>query len=838
MRRRLSSLGLVAILGIIGVLCVGSAGFAALPPQWTSAIEVPGTADLNVGGYDGAYANTEAVSCATPGNCAAGGYYTNQWRGWEAFVVDETNGTWGTAITVPGATRDAQVTAISCSTPGNCVAGGDFQGATGYTAFLASEVDGTWGAAQEPAGLSSLNSGWGASIASISCASPGNCVAGGTYMPDSGSWQTFVVSETNGTWGTAINVPGTVALNAGKDALLSAVSCGTPGNCGAVGTYRDASGYGHAFVVDETNGTWGTAMKVPGATALENGRNSWMSSISCASAGNCSAGGFYGSGDDNGGLTEPFVVDETDGTWGTATEVGGADSLNYRDAQLESLSCSTVGNCAAGGWYTDAAGITQIFVVDEKNGSWGNAIQLPGTSGLNTASYQNLAPSISCGADGACVVAGYYGSAIDATHDVAGEGFHAYVASESNGVWGKALELPGTQTLTRANGAAVYSVSCASAHDCAVGGVYRDEGGQAQAFVANSFAVDTTTLEPADAGGVTGGTTDLSARLTSGGNGVSGATVSFTLNGVSVGSAKTNASGVATLPNVSLDGIDVGEYEDAVGASFDGDDNSAAASSGSSSLTVYPSGLVGVDDVSVSTSGTTIDSFDSSLGAYSPTTNHGRDALVISNGTSDLAGVKVLGDATSSQGAVNVASTARVTGDIKAGTTASIAGTVGGTVTENDPSAAFSLPPVPNCSPYSAKSRITGTGTFSYSRTTGDLTLIKGPIKLVKGTSCFHSIVLGAGTTLTVSGPVTITLKGQISGSGHIVNLTNNPAKLRIQTSYSGAGGLTLQGSTHAYMTVFAPATTVTVASGAIFGNLFAGSVNLTGTAKFHADTP
>ena len=40
---------------------------------------------------------------------------------------------------------------------------------------------------------------------------------------------------------------------------------------------------------------------------------------------------------------------------------------------------------------------------------------------------------------------------------------------------------------------------------------------------------------------------ELSATLTSGGNGVSGETVAFTLNGSSVGGASTNASGVATL---------------------------------------------------------------------------------------------------------------------------------------------------------------------------------------------------------------------------------------------------------------------------------------------------
>ena len=59
MRRRLSSLGLVAAVVIIGVLGVVSASSAALPPLWTAAIEVPGTAALNVGGYDGAYAKSQ-----------------------------------------------------------------------------------------------------------------------------------------------------------------------------------------------------------------------------------------------------------------------------------------------------------------------------------------------------------------------------------------------------------------------------------------------------------------------------------------------------------------------------------------------------------------------------------------------------------------------------------------------------------------------------------------------------------------------------------------------------------------------------------------------------------
>src|SRR5207249_2558168 len=92
-------------------------------------------------------------------------------------------------------------------------------------------------------------------------------------------------------------------------------------------------------------------------------------------------------------------------------------------------------------------------------------------------------------------------------------------------------------------------------------------------------------LSVSSASGTYGGTANLSATLTSGGSGVSGKTVAFTLNGNSVGSATTNASGVASLAGASLSGINAGTYPTGVGASFAGDSGFAAAN-GSASLTV------------------------------------------------------------------------------------------------------------------------------------------------------------------------------------------------------------------------------------------------------------
>ena len=87
------------------------------------------------------------------------------------------------------------------------------------------------------------------------------------------------------------------------------------------------------------------------------------------------------------------------------------------------------------------------------------------------------------------------------------------------------------------------------------------------------------------------GTTTLTTTLkrTLNGAAIANRTITFSINGIAVGTALTNASGVATLPNVSLvqGGIPIsaGTFVGALGVSFAGDDQ-FAASTGSSTLTV------------------------------------------------------------------------------------------------------------------------------------------------------------------------------------------------------------------------------------------------------------
>jgi hypothetical protein len=198
-------------------------------------------------------------------------------------------------------------------------------------------------------------------VDSVSCPSAGNCTAGGGYTDRGGNAQVFVASERSGVWGQAIEMPGLGALNAGSDASLNSVSCAAPGNCAAGGDYDEP--YPSAFVASERNGAWERAISVPGLQALNRGRlGASVNSVSCASPGNCAAGGSYSDSGSNG---QGFVAVETNGAWGPAIEVPGLGALNKGDAWVSSVSCAAPGNCAAGGGYTDRGSNFQGYAVSQ-----------------------------------------------------------------------------------------------------------------------------------------------------------------------------------------------------------------------------------------------------------------------------------------------------------------------------------------------------------------------------------------------------------------------------------------------------------------------------------------
>ena len=57
--------------------------------------------------------------------------------------------------------------------------------------------------------------------------------------------------RSGGIWGPAVEVPRTATLNAGGEALIESVSCTSAGHCSAGGRYTDSSHRSQAFVVSQ-----------------------------------------------------------------------------------------------------------------------------------------------------------------------------------------------------------------------------------------------------------------------------------------------------------------------------------------------------------------------------------------------------------------------------------------------------------------------------------------------------------------------------------------------------------------------------------------------------------
>jgi len=363
---------------------------------------------------------------------------------------------------------------VSCASAGNCAAGGNYRDRLGHgQAFVVSEKNGRWSRAIQVPGLATLNKGEQSRVISISCPSAGNCAAGGYYRDRSRDYQSFVVNEQNGVWGRAIEVPGLGALNTAGKGELSSVSCASAGNCAAGGYYGTRLGT-RGFIVNERNGRWGQAIAVPGLTTLTAGGLSEVTSVSCALRRYCAVGGHYGYQGQK--PLEGFVATEQNGVWGQAIEVPGLGALNRGGvAGVRSVSCASAGNCAAVGGYADSHGRRQGFVASEQSGVWGKAIEVPGLSALSKGRRGAGTSSVSCASAGNCAAVGGY---------VDGHG-HAqgFLVSKRHGVWGRAIEVPGLGALNTGGAAGVVSVSCASAGNCAAGGRYVNGHGHAQGFL-------------------------------------------------------------------------------------------------------------------------------------------------------------------------------------------------------------------------------------------------------------------------------------------------------------------------------------------------------------------
>jgi hypothetical protein len=466
-----------------------SAGSSAPAGHWGLAQRI------SLAGLKASDESIDKMSCPSPGNCTAVGSYDDPAGTQQAFVVSEVRGRWGRAGLIPGLNglnkgSFDSVDALSCASPGNCALGGGYPNAAGdFQPFVASSVNGHWGRAHTLIAIDTHMQQFIAMVTSISCPKPGDCVAGVTLPefiaiigggPANIIPSAFLASETGGTWSAVrpVEVPaGTSAPSA-----IESVSCWAPGNCLVGGFFTDASDHQLALIDHEAGGAWQTAKELPGVTSISGYNASGQAdvdSLSCP-GGTCTVGGSYQDGSLD---RQDFVADP--GAHGTlnAKTVPGSLELNQGNIDGALVSCGAPGNCAFTSNFDDAAQHSQVLADTETagKGAWSDARKVLGFGTSVAAEVETL----SCGGAGSCVIGG---------QNLAGSGgtSRAFVADETHGTWGAARRIAGN--LETGGAASTNAVSCASPGNCAAGGFYEDSHGNVLPFIADESTATTTTL--------------------------------------------------------------------------------------------------------------------------------------------------------------------------------------------------------------------------------------------------------------------------------------------------------------------------------------------------------
>jgi hypothetical protein len=318
------------------------------------------------------------------------------------------------------------------------------------------------------------------SLNSVSCASAGNCSAVGGYVDSSGNTQGLLMTETAGIWATGVEAALPADAAANPHVSLDLVSCASAGNCSAVGGYADSSGNSQLLLLTEADGVWeaGVAAALP-ANARAGGGG--LGAVSCASAGNCSAVGFYTTRSKN---MEPLLLSEKAGSWVTGVEakLPANAATRKRSAPLNSVSCASPGKCSAVGGYFDKSGNSQALLLNEKAGRWSPGVE--GKLPANTAATHKysgetvLLLAVSCASAGRCSAVGSYCAVRGCNRIGKGSGSsgeQGLLLTEKAGRWRTGVEakLPANAAKT---GPLQYlnSISCASAGNCSAVGSYFD----------------------------------------------------------------------------------------------------------------------------------------------------------------------------------------------------------------------------------------------------------------------------------------------------------------------------------------------------------------------------
>lgn len=331
---------------------------------WSTVNFLPNTFEANhiewPAGLNGVLSDANALSCSSPGNCVATGTMFINRRGdyglaggWYSEMV---NGTWHDAVRVDNPSgQAAEFQAVSCPSDGNCT----LLGRSG----VIDEVDGTWGSLQMLPTDANFPDATYANFTQLQCASAGNCVVLGEVSDNSGG-QTVSVRQVNGTWQQAVALP---SFNAGSvdpatKPFPTYLFCQGAGSCVTIGTAYSTttSSYG-LYTLTMDNGTWGVPTD-PVMVAPANGSTQDYSfpAASCSAVDACTV---VGTSNLN-GKSSPFATSLVAGSWSAGLPLARPRSVASQYDSTVGVSCGASAQCGGFVAETDSRGNHNSYVLD------------------------------------------------------------------------------------------------------------------------------------------------------------------------------------------------------------------------------------------------------------------------------------------------------------------------------------------------------------------------------------------------------------------------------------------------------------------------------------------
>jgi hypothetical protein len=321
-----------------------------------------------------------AVSCTTATACTSVGNFTAASTKAAGALAERWDGTTWSVDPTPGSTLDF-LNAVSCTSAVRCSAVGQ----TGFSQPIADRWDGSsWAAQAIPGDPGAAQT----TLVGVACPAQNVCVATGSALHDTGDGTNLTVAEgwDGGQWviQTSFNPLGATAFG------FAGVSCPSSRACMAVGYSFDAAGTRLPLAEEWNDSGW----QVRPAPTPTGATDAALASVSCLSEQDCTAVGAYSSA----GLASALAEHWNGRSWSLEQA---ASPANATSTFLSSVSCATHGPCTAAGGYVDSSGTVRTLV-ERGNGT---ALVIDATPSPTDALYVAL-NGVDCPSPNSCTAVG------------------------------------------------------------------------------------------------------------------------------------------------------------------------------------------------------------------------------------------------------------------------------------------------------------------------------------------------------------------------------------------------------------------------------------------------